>query len=239
MDVFRVKHILGNPDVNMYKKLKTSSLFNLLQEAASEHCLQLGFGSEYTINRGFLWVITRQKAEFISLPSYEDEITIETWPGPTRHVIYPRYYRVLDRAGNVLINASSIWTLIDADTRSVAGYDRHGIRLDGLVTGNEISLPRAPEQIPFSREQEFVVPYSYLDLNGHMNNTRYFDLAEDIISSPAAGDSLKALTVEYSNEVLLNETIKLKIGQDGKRYYICGDTDKHIFKLFLDYSSML
>lgn len=239
MDVFRRKHILGNTDVNMHKKLKTSSLFNLMQEAASEHCLHLGFGSEYTMNRGFLWVITRQKAEFFSLPSYEDEITIETWPGPTRHVIYPRYYRILDKAGNVLINASSVWTLIDANTRSVAGYDRHGIRLEGTVTGNEISLPRSPEQIPFSRELEFVVPYSYLDLNGHMNNTRYFDLAEDIIPSPAAGDILKSLTVEYSNEVLMNETIRLQIGQDGKKYYICGDTDKHIFKLFLDYSNQI
>lgn len=221
----------------MHKKLKTSSLFSLLQQAASEHCLQLGYGSEYTMNRGFLWVITRQKAEIISLPSYEDEIIIESWPGPTRHVIYPRYYRILDKSENVLINASSVWTLIDASTRSVAGYDRHGIRLDGTVTGNEISLPRAPAKIPFTREQEFVVPYSYLDINGHMNNTRYFDLAEDLISSPAAGDMLRALTVEYSSEALLNETINVKIGQDNKRYYICGDTDKQIFKIFLDYSS--
>lgn len=237
MNVFTRKHILGNPDVNMHMKLKTSSLFSLLQEAASEHCLQLGYGSEYTMNRGFLWVITRQKAEIISLPSYEDEITIETWPGPTRHVIFPRYYRILDNSGNVLINASSVWTLIDADTRTVAGYDRHGIRLDGTVTGNEINLPRAPEQIEFSKEYEFVVPYSYLDINGHMNNTRYFDLAEDMITSPAAGDMLKALTVEYCNEALLNETIRVKIGQDNKRYYICGDTEKHIFKIFLDYGS--
>jgi len=235
MDIFRCKHVLDNSDVNMYKKLKTSSLFSLLQQAASEHCLQLGYSSEYTMNRGFLWVITRQKAEILSLPSYEDVISIETWPGPTRHVIYPRYYRILDSTGNVLINASSVWTLIDANTRSVATYDRHGIRLDGTVTGYEISLPRAPEQIEFKWEHDFVVPYSYIDLNGHMNNTRYFDLAEDMIQSPAAGDMLKALTVEYSNEALLNETINIKIGQDDKRYYICGDTDKHIFKIFLDY----
>lgn len=237
MDVFRCSHVLGNPDVNMHMKLKTSSLFTLLQQAASEHCLLLGYGSEYTMNRGFLWVITRQKAEFISLPGYEEEITIETWPGPTRHVIYPRYYRVLDKSGNVLINASSVWTLIDANTRTVATYDRHGIRLDGTVTGNEITLPRTPAQIPFSEEHEFVVPYSYLDINGHMNNTRYLDLAEDLIESPAAGDRLKALTIEYSNEVLLNETIKVSIGKDDKRYYVCGDTDKHIFKIFLDYSN--
>lgn len=237
MDIFRRKHVLGNSDVNMHKKLKTSSLFNLLQQAASEHCFQLGYGSEYTMNRGFLWVITRQKAEITKLPSYEDEITIETWPGPTRHVIFPRYYRVLDKSGDVLVNASAVWTLIDANTRSVATFDRHGIRLDGTVTGHEISLPRAPEQIEFIEERNFVVPYSYLDLNGHMNNTRYFDLAEDMIQSPAAGDMLRILTVEYSNEALLNETINIKIGQDNKRYYICGDTDKRIFKIFLDYGA--
>lgn len=237
MEKYVIKHKLGNTHVDMHMKLKTSSMFSLLQQAASIHCADLGFGSEHTLGRGFLWVITRQKAEIARLPRYEEDILIETWPGPTKHVIFPRYYNILSSDGEVLVKASSVWTLIDANTRALATYEKHGISLEGLLTGEELTLPRAPQAIDFSSEHDFIVPYSYLDLNGHMNNTRYFDLAEDIIPSPAAGDMLRAVTVEYSNEARLGENIKLRIGRDGKKYYVCGTTDKPVFKIHLDYGN--
>lgn len=236
MEKFVVRHKLGGNDVNMHMRLRTSSMFSLLQQAASMHCDALDLGPEHTIGRGFLWVITRQKAEIVSLPRYEDEITIETWPGITKHVIFPRYYRILDAKGNVLVNASSVWTLIDANTRSLATFDKHGISLEGLVTGEELSLPRAPQAIDFTEEHGFTVPFSYIDINGHMNNTRYFDLTEDLIEAPSAGERLKSIVVEYSNEARLGEQLNVKIGQDAKKYYVCGSTDKPVFKILLDYS---
>jgi len=235
MEKFVCRIKLGNPEVDMHKKLRTSAMFTLLQDAASRHCDLIDLGPEHTLGRGFLWVITRQKAEIISLPGYEDEITVETWPGPTKHVIFPRYYQIKDSAGNVLVKASSVWTLIDASTRSLATFDKHGIKIEGLVTGEEITLPRAPDTLEISEEHDFTVPYSYIDINGHMNNTRYLDLAEDLIESPAAGDELRAITVEYSNEARIGEKLNISIGKEGKKYYVCGDTEKRIFKLFLDY----
>lgn len=220
----------------MHLKLRTSSMFSLMQQAASMHCDALGLGPEHTIGRGFLWVITRQKAEILSLPGYEDEIVIETWPGITKHVIFPRYYRILGSDGKVLVNASSVWTLIDARTRSLATFDKHGISLEGLVTGEELTLPRAPQTIEFSSEHQFTVPFSYIDINGHMNNTRYFDLTEDLIESSAAGDVLKSIVVEYSNEARLGERLCVSVGQNGKKYYVCGSTDKPVFKILLEYS---
>lgn len=236
MEKFAIRHKLGGNDVNMHMDLRTSSMFSLMQQAASMHCDALGLGPEHTIGRGFLWVITRQKAEIFSLPKYEDDIILETWPGTTKHVIFPRYYRFLDSSGRVLINASAVWTLIDAKTRSLATYDRHGISLEGLVTGEELTLPRAPQPIDFSSEHRFTVPFSYIDINGHMNNTRYFDLTEDLTEPAAAGDKLRSIVVEYSNEARLGETLSISIGQDGKRYYVCGNTDKPVFKILLDYS---
>ena len=236
MEKFMIRRKLGGSDVDMHMKLRTSTMFSLMQQAASMHCDALDLGPEHTIGRGFLWVITRQKAEIISMPKYEDDIILETWPGNTKHVIFPRYYRFLDKNGNVLVNASSVWTLIDASARTLATYDKHGISLEGLVTGEEITLPRAPQPIDFSVQREFIVPYSYIDLNGHMNNTRYFDLAEDLIQSPAMGDTLKSILVEYSNEARLGEKLNVNIGQDGKKYFVCGSTDKPIFKILLDYS---
>ena len=236
MEKFVIKRKLGGSDVDMHMRLRTSTMFSLMQQAASMHCDALDLGPEHTIGRGFLWVITRQKAEIISMPRYEDEIILETWPGNTKHVIFPRYYRFLDAEGNVLVNASSVWTLIDANTRTLATYDKHGISLEGLVTGEELTLPRTPQPIEFSRRHEFTVPYSYIDINGHMNNTRYFDLTEDIIDSPAAGDALKSIVVEYSNEARLGEKLDISVGQYGKKYYISGCTDKQIFKILLDYS---
>lgn len=236
MAVYKSKYRLGNRDVDMHSKLRTSALFTILQEAASQHCIELGFGPAFTEKRNLIWVITRQKAEINRLPVYEEEILLETWPGPTKHVIFPRYYKISDIRGNVLINASSVWTLVDSQTRTLAAAGQHGIDLCGTYTGDEISLPRAPQQLATSLSQDFTVPYSYLDINGHMNNTRYFDLAEDNIISSAAGDKLRMVSVEYNNEARLHDKLNIQIGSEGKKYYITGDTDKPVFKMYLDYS---
>lgn len=235
MEVFTFSRKLSNTDVNMHMQLKTSALFALLQEAASEHCIKLGFGPEYTAPRGLLWVITRQKAEIYRLPRYEETVIIETWPGPTKHVIFPRYYQIKDLQGNIIIKASSVWTLINGETRSLA-VSGHGVDLTGSLSGEGISLPRAPSPIEFGQEYNFTVPYSYVDINGHMNNTKYFDLAEDLIPSPAAGDQLSRVCVEYSSEARLGDEVKVRIGSNERSYYVYGEASKTIFKISLEYS---
>ena len=119
---YSVRYTLKNKDVNLHRKLRTSALFELLQEASIEHTEELGMGREMTLDRGFLWVVLQQRADIARMPEYGETITIETWPGATMHVLFPRYYRVKDAHDEVLITGSAVWALLDEQTQAVTEY---------------------------------------------------------------------------------------------------------------------
>ena len=63
MNVFVTQLRLRNRDVNLHRVLRTSTLFELMQEASIRHTEELGMGREMTLDRGLLWMVTLQRAE--------------------------------------------------------------------------------------------------------------------------------------------------------------------------------
>ena len=227
----------------MNRRLRTSVLFTMLQEAAIAHTEELGMGREKTLDRGLLWIVTMQRAEVLRMPHYDEDIILRSWPGRTMHLLFPRYFSLETASGEPLLKASSIWSLIDEKTRSLIFPEKYGIEIEGVITGDEISLPSSPRPLkkPAADEQPegliiaskyFTVPYSFTDLNGHMNNTRYFDLAEDLITESVPGFSAQAgqtealsprlISTEFSKEVRLGESITFRLEGQGCTFYITG-----------------
>ena len=236
MSVYSIQLRLRNKDVELHRRLRTSVLFELMQEASIRHTEELGMGREMTLDRGLLWMVTLQRAEITRMPEYDELITLESWPGDTMHLLFPRYYRVLDEKGNTLVSASALWALVDQETRRMVFPDRYGILIKGEKTGDEIALPSPPLRAKEGAVSAFTVPYSYVDLNGHMNNTRYFDLAEDRIPAAAEGHPLRSIAVEYANEAKLGDELSVMVEQQDNMYRISGDAEKKVFRMEFVYN---
>ena len=222
-------------DVSFNRKLRPSCLFSLMQEASIDHTEQLGAGRDKTLDRGFLWVLTRQKVLINRLPEYDERVLFESWPGETMHVLFPRYYRMLDAAGQPLLSASALWALIDAEKRAFIFPQQEGIVVPGETTGNEIPLPSGIRSLPTEEKKHFTVPYSHTDINGHMNNIRYVDECENMIPHIAAERNLKEITVEYAHEIRLGEEMEISLGIQEQTYFFSGDGASHYFSLLLRY----
>ncbi len=235
MNIYTTQLRLRNKDVNLHRRLRSSVLFELLQEASIRHTEELGMGREMTLDRGLLWMVTLQRAEIARMPAYDECVTVECWPGETMHLLFPRYYRLLDEEGRTLLSASALWALVDQQARRMIFPDRYGITIPGITTGNEIALPAPPRSACGDRVTAFTVPYSYVDLNGHMNNTRYFDLAEDLVPAVREGRALREIAVEYANEAKLGDELRVTVEQDGETWRVSGDTERKIFRMALRY----
>ena len=237
MSVYEKELRLRSSDVDMHRRLRLSVLFSLMQEAAVAHTERLGMGREKTLDRGLLWVVTLQSAEICRMPEYDENVVLRSWPGKTMHVLFPRYCAVDTAEGEPLIRAGAVWTLLDAKTRRLVFPERYGIEIDGVSTGEELPLPAAPRPIPFTEEKEYTVPFSAVDLNGHMNNTRYFDLAEDCVPWAAEGRRLTQVGAEFSREVRFGQRLPLRWGRDGERWYFAGgEGEKPLFRVSLTYA---
>ncbi len=181
MSVYEREFRLRSSDVDMNRRLRLSVLFSMTQEAAIAHTEELGMGREKTLDRGLLWVVTQQSAEVSRMPEYDERVILRSWPGKTMHVFFPRYCALDTADGEPLVRTAAMWVLVDAQTRRLVFPGRRGIEIAGTQTGDEIPLPAAPKPLECTGSRGFTVPYSLVDLNGHMNNTRYFDLAEDAV----------------------------------------------------------
>ena len=233
--MFRQELLLRSKDVDLHRRLRTSRLFELLQEASIKHTEELGMGRDKTLDKGILWIVGLQKAEILRMPVYDEHLLLKSWPGKTMHLFFPRYYQLETADGEVLLRASALWMLVDRVTRKVVFPEKYGVVIEGESTGDEIALPASPRRLELTEAVPFQVPYSYVDLNGHMNNTRYFDLAEDCIPASAEGRALRSIQVEYVSEARHGDAMQVRWGQQDQDYFIQGEADKPVFRMRLGY----
>ena len=224
-------------DVDMNRKLRVSRLFEYLQEISIAQTEDMGMGRSKTLDRGFLWVLTRQHAKIERMPEYDERVVLRSWPGRTMHVLFPRYYTVSAENGEPLIAASSYWTLMSEKTRTLAMPEEHGVVIEETKLPAPIELPRVQKPLPETERFSFTVPYSFTDFNGHMNNTRYFDIVQDHIPDVAAGHALRYVSAEYSSEVRFGETMTVSLGNAGNAWSAVGEREKHLFRVYFDYET--
>ncbi|MBQ1632529.1 MAG: hypothetical protein II049_06885, partial [Clostridia bacterium] len=210
MSIYKTDYTVLSSDTDANRRLRLSRLFTMLQEASIAHTTVLGMGREKTLDRGLLWIVTLQQAKIWRMPEYDERIRLKSWPGKMMHLLFPRYYRIEDETGNALVEASALWALMDEKTRRVVFPELFGVKIRGVHTGKEIPLPAAPKMPANAQESTFNVPYSFVDLNGHMNNTRYFDLAEDRMPKELHERHLVGIQTEYAKEAKEGDTILLK-----------------------------
>lgn len=235
MSIFRKKHTVSAPDVSTGGVMRPSALLQLMQEAAFDHNEELGAGREKMLESGLLWMVTHHFVQITRMPVLGEELTLESWPGPMRYVMFPRYSRITDGSGNTLVNASSVWVLTDNAARRIVSPAQYGISLPGEVTGYEVPIPWRIEEKETDHSQLFTVPYSYVDMNGHMNNARYFDLAEDCVPAAYEGRKLIEMRCEYHRELLSGQTVRIDSGCSGGEFYLCGGDEKPYFRLSMKY----
>lgn len=226
---------VGSRDVNLFRRLKPSAMFEIFQELSVRHAAQLGFGTLEVLSRGAAWVITMQRVEIKRMPEEQELIYLESWTGKTSHLLYPRFYRVFDEKGDVIIQSSSLWTLMDIESRRMLSSEQFGHEIIDMSCGQEAPLPSAPKRAAADSVSSFTVPYSYLDQNGHMNNTRYFDLAEDLIPAALEGKQLRRISSRYAAEARLDDVIELQWQEKDGIYRISGGGEKKYFTLNFEY----
>ena len=231
MEIYRKNFSVGE------NGLSTGDLFRILQDAAGNQSEQYRQGEYELKAKGLMWVVIRYQIQVHRLPETGETACLETWPGLERHGMMPRYYRMTDAAGTLLLEGCGIWAVADRTTRKMVNPGEHGVMLENLVTGLECPMPRPLRRQDTEKSRTFTVPAEYLDSNGHMNNTRYYDLAEQCIGRSAPLHGLRAVRTEHLAEALCGEEMQLNWAQVGTNFYISGQNgETTIFRMLLEYA---
>ena len=235
METYKINYRILASDVDPNRRLRPSRLFGFFQEAAIAHTVELGFGRDKTLDRGLLWVLSLQEARIERLPEYDEEIVLESLPGEIMHAFYPRHYRISLSSGEPLLTASALWLLMNSAERTMAFPETTGILIPGGAPSWNTFLPSPPKLPTGENSLTYSVPNSSLDLNGHMNNTRYLDLAEDLAPASLLQMELRSIRAEYSGEVRGGENLLLKYDLSDREIRLSGSAEKRLFRLSMQY----
>jgi acyl-ACP thioesterase len=163
-------------------RLTIFSLFDFLQDIASDHAVKLGYGRDDLMKQNNFWVLSRIYAEISDWPSWGKKINVRTWPRGTDKLFALRDYEVRYPDGRTVALATSSWLIIDQDTKRIRRPDatlsayNSQIYSKGALPRNAIKL----ESVKDGRSVlSFNVKISDLDINLHTNNVRYLKWATD------------------------------------------------------------
>ncbi len=225
--------------------LRLSSLFTLFQDIAGDHSALLDCSADQLQERGYFWAVTNYKAQIARLPEEGEELTLETCVGRPAHAIFPRYFRLFDGKGEPLALCASRWALVDVVKRTAAagapGFEAFNGPKDpwGLKDAGPVR-PAAAE-----RHVDFSLPPEYIDRNGHMNNARYFEMAELMLGGDIEGFVPCFAAMEYRSELLPGVPMKVGIGSIDpaaldsgaqRAFYLFGESEEaQIFRMKLGY----
>ena len=170
-------------DVDPGGKMSFAAIARYFQEAAWHSAEALGFGYEEATRLKQFWVLVRQSIKAHRLPVWGEHLVIETWPRGVDGLWAFRDYNIRDQKGSVCIGATSSWMIMDANSHRPLKPEIVSGAMPWVIETKAIG--ETASKIVHEGSWEIVdqrkVRFSDMDINGHMNNSRYVEWIADAI----------------------------------------------------------
>lgn len=223
MMIYEKEYELRGSDFDACDRIRPAAVLDLFQDVAGIHAIELGVGFHDLIARELIWVLTKIRYAVVGTPHRYERVRVRTWPLPPGRVNCRREYRIEAMDGTALIHGTSEWVIVHSEKRRVLPAG------DVYPTGRSyctdtVFPPRLGKLPAFTPEGEGMTVrpgFSQLDLNGHVNNTKYADYVWDLLALPGEL-SVTAFAVDYHREVLQGQELTLYAAATDAGYAVRG-----------------
>ncbi len=192
-------------------RMLPGALLRFAQQVATDHCNAMGINDELYARTHTAFLLVRQTLEFRRVPHVDEALKFLTMPQAPRRATYKRITLVTDEAGEEVACVDSRWVLVDTEKRHILRKAPPQLDLAWpycVERELDVSLPARPETM--DPAGEILARYTQCDMNGHMNNTRYADVACDLLPVEALRSAaVRRMTLHYHKEIPLGQTASL------------------------------
>ena len=155
--------------VNLQGRIGLYSVLNLIQDVGWMHAFHL----QVMLPRNHAWVFTRQRLLMNAWPAWNESLRVRTWIRPPQERFLLRDYELF-LEDQKIGECTSTFAVIDTQTRKLAAINW---REHADVWRHQDTLSHVPEKISvgssFQEIAQFQVRNSDIDMNQHVNNTKY------------------------------------------------------------------
>lgn len=165
------------------QQLSAVALFCFLQESAWRHANTNEFGWHHLAEKQQFWVLSKVHALIHRMPQWTENIRLETWGKQPELLTAFRDFEIFDENNMPVISVVSSWHILDMNTHRPVMIEEFVKKFP--IIPHRYAMEKKPEKIimPETKIQGnvFAVKPSDIDMNQHVNNTRYVQWAMDEI----------------------------------------------------------
>jgi medium-chain acyl-[acyl-carrier-protein] hydrolase len=200
-------------------KLSLYSLFNYMQDIASDHAIKLGFGRDDLLRDNCFWVLSRMYSEIEIWPQWEENIIVTTWPNGTDKLFALRNYEISYADGRHIASGTSSWLILDKTTKKIQRPEsilsKYNRDLQPKSSPVRYALKLEAVKAEGEQSQPFRVKVSDLDLNLHTNNVRYLNWVYDTYNIDfVSSNNPQSVEINYLAESVFNEEIVINTSSE-------------------------
>lgn len=216
-------YVVQDTDADINGWMKPAALLRYAEQIATDQSCSLGMDNAFykRIQRAYL--LGKQSLEFRRVPQKDERLCFTTVPERSRHGTNKRLTVVKDEAGQEVALVDSRWIFVDTAEKRIL---RHPEGLTEQHWNEEVpgglsqTMPKAAQ---LQSGGVCRASYSLCDVNGHLNNTCYLDIACDVLPlEELRRRPVRRAAVRYHREVPLGESMELLYGPVEGGWYVQG-----------------
>lgn len=174
-------------------------------QAATKHAEERGFGYNEMSGQQRAWVLSRMAVEIYEYPKNDTVLTINTWVADVNRLFTERYFAFEDENGKELGYAKTSWASIDLSTRRPTNVGELDELVAYIYKDRDCPIEGLKKIHPLKDNYEiassFMVKYSDIDINKHLNSMKYIEHFVDIFDIEMyEAKEIKRFEINYINE---------------------------------------
>lgn len=212
-------------EIGKENKITNKAILGDLEDVGGIHSNIAGYGILDIPQTKLSWVLLDWKLKIIRRPKYSEKIKIKTWSKNAIKFYTYRDFEVYDENGQVIAIATSKWVLLDIDKEKIVKIsdevlNKYEPELEKSVFDiSEIEKLQEPEN--YISEVEYTVKKSDIDVNNHMHNLNYLELANEALPEDVYNEQeLNNVRINYKKEIKLGETVKCKYSFENNTHIV-------------------
>lgn len=210
-------------DINTKMQLCNKSILSFFEDIGGYHSDLAGYGLKDIERTRLSWVLLFWKVKVIKRLKYGDKIKVKTWSRGSVRACCLRDYEIYNSNGEVCVIGTSKWALTH--------LEKGLVKLTNELTSNynnetksvfeNFDFKKLKEPDNYSNIYEYTVSRRDIDINNHMHNLNYLDLAYEALPEDVyKNNSFDNIEIMYKTGATLYEKLKCFYSQIENEHFI-------------------
>ena len=232
--IFRKSFKMGLTDIGKNNEIKNISILKILENIGGYHSDIAGYGSnDIPINK-LTWILLDWKLKVLNRPKYGQTLDVHTWARVGNRFFTYRDFEIYDENKNLCAIATSKWTLVNIEEGKMERIteeviDKYQTEENEVFPGERLDKLQIPNE--FISSITYTVRRKDIDINKHMHNLYYLDLAyealpEDVYNNERPFDDVRIM---YKKEIKLGDTVECKYTKRDDKHIVVIQSENEKF----------